>query len=151
MPEIALKQSLTEAMKDAMRAKDSARLAVIRMALAAIKQVEIDERIEVDDTRALAILDKQVKQRLDSARQYLDAGRQELADIEQAEIEVLREFLPAPLSEAEIDTLIEQAIADSGAAGMQDMGKVMALLKPAMQGRADMAAVSGRLKARLTA
>lgn len=146
-----LKAQLTSAMKDAMRAKDSARLAVIRMALAAIKQVEIDERIEVDDTRALAILDKQVKQRLDSARQYLDAGRQELADIEQAEIEVLREFLPAPLSEAEIDTLIEQAIADSGAAGMQDMGKVMALLKPAMQGRADMAAVSGRLKARLTA
>ncbi|MCK0537407.1 GatB/YqeY domain-containing protein [Alcanivorax quisquiliarum] len=146
-----LKAQLTSAMKEAMRAKDSARLAVIRMALAAIKQVEIDERIEVDDTRALAILDKQVKQRLDSARQYLDAGRQELADIEQAEIEVLREFLPAPLSQAEIDTLIEQAIADSGAAGMQDMGKVMALLKPAMQGRADMAAVSGRLKARLTA
>ena len=146
-----LKAQLTSAMKEAMRAKDSARLAVIRMALAAIKQVEIDERIEVDDTRALAILDKQVKQRLDSARQYLDAGRQELADIEQAEIEVLREFLPAPLSQAEIDTLIEQAIADSGAAGMQDMGKVMAILKPAMQGRADMAAVSGRLKARLTA
>lgn len=146
-----LKAQLTSAMKEAMRAKDSARLAVIRMALAAIKQVEIDERIEVDDTRALAILDKQVKQRLDSARQYLDAGRQELADIEQAEIEVLREFLPAPLSQAEIDALIEQAIADSGAAGMQDMGKVMALLKPAMQGRADMAAVSGRLKARLTA
>ncbi len=146
-----LKAQLTSAMKEAMRAKDSARLAVIRMALAAIKQVEIDERIEVDDTRALAILDKQVKQRLDSARQYLDAGRQELADIEQAEIEVLREFLPAPLSQAEIDTLIGQAIADSGAAGMQDMGKVMALLKPAMQGRADMAAVSGRLKARLTA
>lgn len=146
-----LKAQLTSAMKEAMRAKDSARLAVIRMALAAIKQVEIDERIEVDDTRALAILDKQVKQRLDSARQYLDAGRQELADIEQAEIEVLREFLPAPLSQAEIDTLIEQAIADSGAAGMQDMGKAMAILKPAMQGRADMAAVSGRLKARLTA
>lgn len=146
-----LKAQLTSAMKEAMRAKDSARLAVIRMALAAIKQVEIDERIEVDDTRALAILDKQVKQRLDSARQYLDAGRHELADIEQAEIEVLREFLPAPLSQAEIDALIEQAIADSGAAGMQDMGKVMALLKPAMQGRADMAAVSGRLKARLTA
>lgn len=146
-----LKAQLTSAMKEAMRAKDSARLAVIRMALAAIKQVEIDERIEVDDTRALAILDKQVKQRLDSARQYLDAGRQELADIEQAEIKVLREFLPAPLSQAEIDALIEQAIADSGAAGMQDMGKVMALLKPAMQGRADMAAVSGRLKARLTA
>lgn len=144
-----LKAQLTSAMKDAMRAKDSARLAVIRMALAAINQVEIDERTEVDDARALAILDKQVKQRLDSARQYTDAGRQELAAIEQAEIEVLREFLPAPLTQAEIDTLIEQAIADSGAAGMQDMGKVMALLKPAMQGRADMAAVSGRLKARL--
>ncbi|WP_111655773.1 GatB/YqeY domain-containing protein [Isoalcanivorax indicus] len=146
-----IKARLTDAMKDAMRAKDSARLGVIRMALAALKQVEVDERIELDDARVLAILDKQVKQRQDAARQYGDAGRQDLADTELAEIEVLREFLPQPLSDDEIDALISQAIADTGAAGMQDMGKVMGQLKPQLQGRADMGAVSGRIKARLTA
>lgn len=146
-----IKARLTDAMKDAMRAKDSARLGVIRMALAALKQVEVDERAELDDARVLAILDKQVKQRQDAARQYADAGRQDLADTELAEIEVLRDFLPQPLSDDEIDALISQAIADTGAAGMQDMGKVMGLLKPQMQGRADMGAVSGRIKARLTA
>lgn len=146
-----IKARLTDAMKDAMRAKDSARLGVIRMALAALKQVEVDERAELDDARVLAILDKQVKQRQDAARQYTDAGRQDLADTELAEIEVLRDFLPQPLSDDEIDALINQAIADTGAAGMQDMGKVMGLLKPQLQGRADMGAVSGRIKARLTA
>ncbi|MBA3979645.1 MAG: glutamyl-tRNA amidotransferase [Alcanivorax sp.] len=146
-----IKARLTDAMKDAMRAKDSARLGVIRMALAALKQVEVDERAELDDARVLAILDKQVKQRQDAARQYTDAGRQDLADTELAEIEVLRDFLPQPLSDDEIDALISQAIAETGAAGMQDMGKVMGLLKPQMQGRADMGAVSGRIKARLTA
>ena len=146
-----IKARLTDAMKDAMRAKDSARLGVIRMALAALKQVEVDERAQLDDARVLAILDKQVKQRQDAARQYTDAGRQDLADTELAEIEVLRTFLPQPLSDDEIDALINQAIADTGAAGMQDMGKVMGLLKPQLQGRADMGAVSGRIKARLTA
>ncbi|KAF0810634.1 hypothetical protein A167_00513 [Alcanivorax sp. S71-1-4] len=146
-----IKASLTSAMKDAMRARDSVRLGVIRMALAAFKQVEVDERIEVSDERALVIMDKLVKQRQDAATQYADAGRQELADTELAEIEVLREFLPAPLSEADIDALIEQAISDTGAAGMQDMGKVMGQLKPKLQGRADMGAVSGRIKARLSA
>ncbi|AJD49417.1 GatB/Yqey domain superfamily protein [Isoalcanivorax pacificus W11-5] len=146
-----IKASLTSAMKDAMRARDSVRLGVIRMALAAFKQVEVDERIEVSDERALVIMDKLVKQRQDAATQYADAGRQELADTELAEIEVLREFLPAPLSEAEIDALIDQAIAATGAAGMQDMGKVMGQLKPQLQGRADMGAVSGRIKARLSA
>ena len=134
-----------------MRARDSVRLGVIRMALAAFKQVEVDERIEVSDERALVIMDKLVKQRQDAATQYADAGRQELADTELAEIEVLREFLPAPLSDAEIDALIDQAIAATGAAGMQDMGKVMGQLKPQLQGRADMGAVSGRIKARLSA
>ena len=145
-----LKARLTDAMKEAMRARDSARLGVIRMALAALKQVEVDERTELDDARVLAILDKQVKQRQDAARQYTDAGRQDLADTELAEIEVLRTFLPQPLTDDEIDTLIEKAVADTGAAGMQDMGKVMGLLKPQLQGRADMGAVSGRIKARLT-
>jgi len=146
-----IKASLTSAMKDAMRARDSARLGVIRMALAAFKQVEVDERIEVSGERALVIMDKLVKQRQDAAQQYAAAGRQELADTELAEIEVLREFLPAPLSDAEIDALIDQAIADTSAAGMQDMGKVMGQLKPQLQGRADMGAVSGRIKARLSA
>ncbi|MCH8543886.1 MAG: GatB/YqeY domain-containing protein [Alcanivorax sp.] len=145
----AIKARLTDAMKDAMRARDSVRLGTIRMVLAALKQVEVDERIELDDSRVLAIFDKQLKQRQDAARQYTDAGRQELADIELAEIEVLREFMPQPLSDDEIETLITQAIADSGAAGMQDMGKVMGLLKPQLQGRADMGAVSGKIRARL--
>ena len=145
----ALKEKLTQAMKDAMRAKDSARLGVIRMALAALKQVEVDERIELDDARVLAILDKQIKQRQDAATQYADAGRQELADIELAEIVVLRDFMPAQLSDEEISQLIDDAVAATGASGMQDMGKVMGLLKPKLQGRADMGAVSAKIKARL--
>ncbi len=145
----ALKEQLTQAMKDAMRAKDQARLGVIRMALAALKQVEVDERIELDDTRVLAILDKQIKQRQDAAKQYGDANRQDLADVELAEIAVLRDFMPAQLSEAEIAQLIEDAMAATGASGMQDMGKVMGVLKPKLQGRADMGAVSGMIKARL--
>lgn len=145
----ALKEKLTQAMKDAMRAKDQARLGVIRMALAALKQVEVDERIELDDARVLAILDKQIKQRQDAAKQYADAGRQELADIELAEIVVLRDFMPAQLSDEEIAQLIDEAVTATGASGMQDMGKVMGLLKPKLQGRADMGAVSAKIKARL--
>ena len=147
----ALKEQLTTAMKDAMRAKDKARLGVVRMALSAIKQIEVDERIELDDERSLAVLDKLIKQRKDSATQYRDAGRDDLADIEEAEIQVLQTFLPAPLSEAEVDALIDDAIARTGAAGMQDMGKVMGELKPRLQGRADIGAVSGKVKQRLTA
>ena len=147
----AIKARLTDAMKDAMRAQEQGRLGVLRMALAAIKQVEVDERIQLDDGRVLAILDKLVKQRQDSARQYSDAGRQELADVELAEIEVLREFLPMPLNDADIDELIEKAIAATDAAGMQDMGKVMGKLKPQIQGRADVGEVSAKVKARLTA
>ena len=119
----ALKEQLTTAMKDAMRAKDKARLGVVRMALSAIKQIEVDERIELDDERSLAVLDKLIKQRKDSATQYRDAGRDDLADIEEAEIQVLQTFLPAPLSEAEVDALIDDAIAQTGAAGMQDIGR----------------------------
>ena len=145
----ALKEQLTQAMKDAMRAKETARLGVIRMALAALKQIEIDERIELDDVRVLAILDKQIKQRQDAASQYAAAARQDLADVELAEIEVLREFLPAQLTDAEIAQMIEEAMAATGASGMQDMGKVMGILKPKLQGRADMGAVSGLIKARL--
>ena len=147
----ALKEQLTTAMKDAMRAKDKARLLVVRMALSAIKQIEVDERIELDDERSLAVLDKLIKQRKDSAQQYRDAGRDDLADIEEAEIDVLKTFLPAPLGEAEVDALIEDAIVRTGAAGMQDMGKVMGLLKPQLQGRADIGAASGKAKKRLTA
>ena len=145
----ALKDQLNAAVKDAMRAKDKARLGTLRMATAAIKQVEVDERIELDDARVLALLDKQIKQRKDAARQYLDANRADLAEVEEAEIAVLQEFLPSPLTEAEIDALIDNAIAQTGAVGMQDMGKVMGELKPRLQGRADIGAVSGKVKARL--
>lgn len=149
MPELSLKEQLSQAMKDAMRAKDKERLGVIRMALAAFKQIEVDERIEVDATRSLAILDKMLKQRKDSAAQYADASRQDLADIELFEISVIQDFLPKALTEQEIATLIEQAIADSQAASMKDMGKVMGLLKPLLQGKADMGQVSGLIKSRL--
>lgn len=145
----ALKEQLTAAMKDAMRAKDKARLGVFRMALAAIKQIEVDERIEPDDERVLALLDKLIKQRKDSATQYRDANRADLAEVEEAEIVVLQEFLPEPLTAAEIDALIDEAITSTGAAGMQDMGKVMGILKPKLQGRADMGAASGKVRAKL--
>ena len=145
----ALKEQLTAAMKDAMRAKDKARLGVFRMALAAIKQIEVDERIEPDDERVLALLDKLIKQRKDSATQYREADRADLAEVEEAEIAVLQEFLPEPLTDAEIETLIDETIASTGAAGMQDMGKVMGILKPQLQGRADMGAASGKVRAKL--
>ena len=145
----ALKEQLTAAMKDAMRAKDKARLGVFRMALAAIKQIEVDERIEPDDERVLALLDKLIKQRKDSATQYREADRADLAEVEEAESAVLQEFLPEPLTDAEIETLIDETIASTGAAGMQDMGKVMGILKPQLQGRADMGAASGKVRAKL--
>jgi len=150
MADSPLKLQLTEAMKDAMRAKDKARLGTLRMALAEIKRVEVDERIDPDDTRVLAILEKMLKQRRESIRQYEGAGRTDLADTEHAEIAVLQEFMPAALSDQEIDTIITKALADTGATGAQDMGKVMAAVKPQMAGRADMGAVSQKIKARLS-
>ncbi|GGX45447.1 GatB/YqeY domain-containing protein [Saccharospirillum salsuginis] len=144
-----LKQAITEAMKNAMRAKEKARLGTIRMILAELKRVEVDERIELDDARILAILDKMNKQRRDSIEQYESAGREDLAAIEREEMEVIATFLPAALSDDEINALVDDAIAKSGASGMQDMGKVMGLLKPQLQGRADMGAVSKTVKARL--
>lgn len=144
-----LKARLTEAMKDAMRAKDKPRLSAIRLILADIKRIEVDERIEVDDARVLVILDKMSKQRRDSIAAFQGAGRTELADIEIAELAVIGEFLPTQLTEAEIAGLIDAALAASDATGPAAMGKAMAILKPQIQGRADMAAVSKLVKARL--
>ena len=136
-------------MKVAMKARDKQRLGTIRLILAEFKRIEVDERIEVDDTRALAVLDKMVKQRRDSAQQYKDAGREELAAQENFEIDVIQEYLPAQLSEDELGSMIDAAIAAADAAGMQAMGAVMAQLKPQVQGRADVGAVSQLVKARL--
>ncbi len=147
---VPLLERLKEAMKDAMRAKQKERLGTIRMLLAAVKQYEVDERKTIDEPTLLAILDKSVKQRRESIKQYNDAGRTELADIEQTEIEVIQEFLPQPLTEDEINQAIEQAINETGAESMKDMGKIMGLLKPQMQGRADMSAISQRIKAKLS-
>lgn len=146
---MSLKLQLTDAMKDAMRAKDKPRLGAIRLILAEVKRIEVDERIELDDARMLVLLDKMTKQRRDSIAQYESAGRQELADIEIAEIAVIQEFLPVALTDAEIAELIQQAIVESGAESMRDMGKVMAVIKPKIQGRADSGAVSNLVKAAL--
>ena len=143
--------TLKDAQKDAMRAKDKLRLNPIRMVLAAIKQREIDERIELDDAGITSVIVKLVKQRRDSYTQYKDAGRDDLADIEANEIVALETFLPQQLSEKEIITLIDTAIADTNAAGMQDMGKVMGIIKSKAEGRADMGKISGLIKQRLTA
>lgn len=145
-----LKEQLMADMKTAMRAKDKDRLGTIRLIQAAIKQREVDERIELGDEQVLAVLDKMVKQRRDSIAQYRDAGREELAAKEEAELEILQHYLPEALGEAELDKLIEEAISASGAESMKDMGKVMGQLKPKVQGRADMGAVSARIKARLS-
>jgi uncharacterized protein YqeY len=145
-----LKQHIQDDVKAAMRSKDKARLGTLRLITAAIKQREVDERIELDDTQVVEILDKMVKQRRDSISQYEQAGRSELAQQESAEIAVIQEYLPTALSEAEILDLIAQAIQTTGAAGMQDMGKIMGQLKPQMQGRADMAQVSKLVKQKLT-
>jgi len=146
-----LQQRLTDDMKTAMRSKDAHRLGVIRLIRAAIKQREVDERIELDDSQVLAILDKMNKQRRDSIEQYTKGDRPDLADVERAEIEVIKDYLPPALSDAEIDTMITDAIATSGANSPKDMGKVIGLLKGKLQGRADMGAVSGQIKAKLGA
>ncbi len=137
-------------MKTAMRAKDSARLGIIRLILAAIKQREVDERIELDDAQILAVFDKMIKQRRDSIDQFARAGRQDLVDQEEFELGVINDYLPPQLDAGELSTLIEQAIADAGAQTMKDMGKVMGILRPRVQGRADMGEVSARIKDRLS-
>jgi uncharacterized protein YqeY len=148
--EETLKARITTEMKTAMRAKNKPRLSTIRLIQAEIKRIEVDERIELDDTRVLAILDKMSKQRRDSLSQFKDAGRDDLAEQEQSELDVIAEFLPTALTEDELQTLVDQAVADSGAQAMSDMGKVMGIIKPLVQGRADMGAVSQQIKARLS-
>ena len=145
-----LRIQLQDEMKAAMKSGDKPRLGIIRLILAAIKQREVDERIELDDAQVLTVLDKMVKQRRDSVEQFEKAGRTELADQEKFEIGVIQEYLPAQLGEDEISALITEAITATGAQSMKDMGKVMGILKPKLQGRADMGAVSGLIKQNLS-
>ncbi|MGA0960462.1 MAG: GatB/YqeY domain-containing protein [Sedimenticolaceae bacterium] len=145
-----LKAQIIDDMKAAMKGGEKARLGVIRLITAAIKQREVDERIELDDEQVLIVLDKMVKQRRDSIKQYTDAGREDLAAIEEAEVEIIQAYLPAALSEDEIAAIVEAAIAQTGASSMADMGKVMGIVKPQVQGRGDMGAVSGIVKQKLS-
>ena len=147
---MSLKDTLQQDMKAAMRAADKPRLGVIRLINAAIKQREVDERIELDDTQVIAVLDKMAKQRRESIDQYEKADRPDLVEQENFELEVLKTYLPEQLSDADIDAMIEAAISATGAASMKDMGKVMGQLKDKLAGRADMGAVSGKIKARLS-
>ena len=146
---MSLKEQITDDMKAAMRAKDSGRLATIRLLTAAIKQKEVDERIEVSDEQVLAIIEKMIKQRKDSISQFEAGARQDLADIEKAELAILSTYMPAALSEAEVQAEVAAAVAAVAATGPQDMGKVMGVLKPKLAGRADMTAVSAMVKAAL--
>ncbi|HWV05369.1 MULTISPECIES: GatB/YqeY domain-containing protein [unclassified Ralstonia] len=146
---MSLKAQITEDMKAAMRAKEADRLGTIRLLQAAIKQREVDERIELDDAAVLAVIDKMLKQRKDSITAFEQAGRDDLVAKEAAEVAVLQVYMPAQLSEAEVDAAVRDAVAKAGAAGPQDMGKVMGILKPALAGRADMTQVSARVKAAL--
>jgi len=146
---MSLKNKITEDMKDAMRAKDAARLGTVRLLLAAMKQKEVDERVVLTDADVLGIIDKMVKQRRESIAQFEKAGRKDLADAEKAEIAVLAAYLPQQMSEAEVGAAIVDAIKETGAAGVKDMGKVMAMLKAKLAGRTDMGKVSGLVKAKL--
>ncbi len=146
---MSLKARITEDMKNAMRSGEKDRLGLIRMLQAAIKQREVDERIELDDTQVLSVIDKMIKQRRDSVTQFEAGGRADLVAKESAEIDWLSEYLPAQLSDAELDALVQEAIATTGASSMKDMGKVMGYVKPKAQGRADMGALSARIKAAL--
>jgi hypothetical protein len=146
---MTLKERVTEDMKAAMRAKDPARLSAVRLLLAAMKQKEVDERIELSDADVLGIIDKMVKQRRESIAQYEKAARADLVAVEKFEIEVLSGYLPQQMGEAELAQAVAAAVAESGASGVKDMGKVMALLKPRLAGRADMGKVSGLVKAKL--
>jgi uncharacterized protein len=148
---MSLKTRITDDMKSAMKAKESARLSAVRLLLAAIKQKEVDERVELDDTAILAVIEKLTKQRKDSVSQYEAAGRQELADAEKFEIAVLAAYLPAKMSTEETAAVVAAAVAETGAKGPADMGKLMAVLKPRLAGKADMAEVSKLVKAALTA
>jgi hypothetical protein len=150
MADHPLKVSITDAMKDAMRARDKARLSALRLILAELKRVEVDERIDLPEDRIISILDKMIKQRRDSEKQYSDGGRPELADAEAQEIIVIQEFMPAALNEDEIAAIVAKAITDTGAASMQDMGKVMNEVRPQLAGRADMAVVSQLVKQQLS-
>ena len=150
MSQSPLKLRITEAMKEAMREKNKSRLGTIRLALAEIKKVEVDEQIDLDDIRITSILDKMVKQCRESIKQFEAGGRTDLATHEQHEIEVIQEFLPKALSEEQLDTIIKGALGESGAVGMQDMGKVMGLIKPQVVGRADMSVISQKIKAALS-
>lgn len=147
---MSLKQQITEDMKAAMRARETARLGAIRLLLAALKQREVDERIELTDADVLAIIDKMLKQRRDSISQYRAANRQDLVDVEEFEVSVLQTYMPQQMSADEINAAVAQAISASGAAGVQDMGKVMAILKPQLAGRADLGKVSGLVKVQLS-
>lgn len=147
---MSLKDRVTEDMKAAMRAKDSERLGTIRMITAAIKQREVDERITLDDTQVLSVIEKMIKTRKESVVQFKSGGREDLVARETKEIELLQGYLPSQLSESEVDALIGEALAESGATSIKEMGKAMALLKQKAQGRADMAAVSAKLKAKLS-
>jgi uncharacterized protein YqeY len=146
---MSLKDRISEDMKSAMRAKEAARLSALRLLLAALKQVEVDERKVLTDAEVVAVIEKMLKQRRDSIEQYEAAKRQDLADAEKFEVSVLRTYMPQLLSEAELQAAVAKAVSDSGAKGPQEMGKVMALLKPALAGRADMGKVSALVKARL--
>jgi uncharacterized protein YqeY len=148
---LTLKERITEDMKASMRSGDKDRLAGIRLVLAAIKQREVDERIQLDDTQVLAVLDKMIKQRRESITQFEAGGRADLVAKESAELSVLQSYLPAQLADGEIESLIRAAIASTGAASMKDMGKVMAVVKPQVQGRTDMGALSARIKGLLSA
>ena len=148
--QITLKEKVTEAMKDAMRAKDTARLGAIRLLLSAIKQREVDERIELADADVISVIEKMLKQRRDSITAFELANRTDLADIEKYEVSVLQTYMPKQMSDAEIDAIINQAISDSGAQGAKDMGKVVGLVKPLVAGMADMGKVSGLIKAKLS-
>ena len=147
---MTIKERINHDLKETMRARDKEKLGAMRLITAAIKQIEVDERIEVDEARMLVILDKLAKQRNESISQFKSAGRDDLVAQEQFELDIIAQYLPTPLTDSEITQLIEQAFADTGAAQMSDMGKVMAQLKPLMQGRADMATVSSMIKAKLS-
>lgn len=146
---MSLKDQVTSDMKEAMKAGAKERLAVIRLILAAVKQKEVDERITLDDAQLLAVLEKMLKQRRESVTQFLQGNRKDLADKEEAEIKVIQAYMPAQLSDAELDKLVAEAVAESGAASIKDMGKVMGILKPKVAGKADMSAVSAKIKAKL--
>ena len=145
-----LKARITNDMKLAMKAKDKPAVKAVRMILGAIKQREVDERIELDDAQVLVVIQKMVKQRNDSIAQFKEAGRDDLVDVEEAELLIINNYRPAQLSEAEISSAVDQAITDSGASSMQDMGKLMGLLKPRLEGRADMGAVSALIRSKLS-